>query len=103
MANYKVGDEIVCIISSPVGEILMHGTGLKTGGRYRALEIRRNACCGAETVRVDVPIKGKFAQCICGNRQYPSHSFRGAWRFIKLDGFSTDESEHQETPIKESA
>ncbi len=98
MANYKVGDEVVCV--DAIG--FACPTGLTAGMSYPVLAARVSPCCG--THEIDVGTKsptGHVRCCRCGARN--PGNWKMAWRFIKLDGLKDEETERTEAPIRENA
>ena len=86
MANFKVGDEVVCLTNKSERGV---GTAsdLTPGKTYR-VEAFERCGCGAEHVF----LVGMTALNCCQVCSRISASFR-AWRFIKLDGLNEPEAE----------
>ncbi len=100
MANYKVGDEVVCIdakrlFSGTVQELVL-------GQKYVVLGIRNGPCCNKLEIDVGIKPMARKVRCVCGVIS-PADGYKYAWRFIKLDGLKDEETERTEAPIRENA
>lgn len=93
MANYKVGDEVICICAKKVAP----GSStpvVKLGKIYKVFAARESPCCGCLEIDVAEKSPTGWTQCICGARK--EGTWHLSWRFIKLDGLSEDTTEKQE-------
>lgn len=95
--NYWIGDEVVCIDAIDVAS-RGYSTELIAGHHYVVRHIRKASCCGALQVDVGIPLSAAPATiCCCGHIYKPSHVYKFAWRFIKLDRLpETEQSEREE-------
>ena len=87
MANFKVGDEVVCVDAVRVHPVPNNKPfGLTLGAKYKVLAILGPSCAVVNDGDTNV------GTCeICG--VFDGHSHRYHWRFIKLDGLKEESEE----------
>ena len=91
MANYKVGDTVVCIDAKTLHEnVVAHPTSIIIRGQKYIVHGFSGPCVTLEGQRYD----GRRMRGICGSCriiEYLDYWHYQQWRFIKLDGLLNDE------------
>lgn len=87
MANFKVGDTVVCIdtirvLGARAGTRL---SNLKLGLEYLVIGLPLAACCGDQMVVLNCMPQDDGWICKCGAILPPESGGYAPWRFIKLD------------------